>query len=84
MTCNESKKCSSCKYSGTVFSSDICCNYFVINRKMRGCTVEKCDKYEKGSRISLAEELPDYDFWKKECKYDKGKDNGEAVQYKQA
>ena len=51
---------------------------------MRGCTVETCDKYEKGSRISLAEELPDYDFWKKECKYDKGKDNGEAVQYKQA
>lgn len=44
------KKCRTCKYRASRMD-DHNCNYIFITRKMRGCPVENCTKYEMGRRL---------------------------------
>lgn len=46
------KKCKTCKFRASDTAANDC-DYFLITSQRRGCSVEKCDKYEKGPRVGL-------------------------------
>ncbi len=41
---NNRKQCKGCKYYGYVFPDIKGCNYCLVTDKLRGCSVEECDK----------------------------------------
>lgn len=40
------KLCKSCRYSGKLSTTQICCEYILIEKKRRGCPLGWCDKYQ--------------------------------------
>lgn len=53
------KKCKTCKYRGKA-DQFIGCEFILHFGRSRGCSVEECDKYEKGPRQRLPEHYRDY------------------------
>lgn len=54
------KKCSHCRYRCSL-GSGIYCQYILITRHMRGCDIQKCDKYKAGTpyKEEIGEEIDD-------------------------
>ena len=50
-----------CVYRTRLDSRTYFCNYAVIERKARGCSVDKCDKYRKGKRTVIM--TKEFKFW---------------------
>lgn len=53
----KNSKCKTCKFRA-VRTAVNNCDYIVITKRSRGCSVEDCDKYEKGTRKD------DHSHWK--------------------
>ena len=49
-------KCKTCQYRAAE-SAKNGCDYYLITNKMRGCSVEECDRYEPGDKINLKSEM---------------------------
>ena len=45
-------KCKTCRYRAAEQDMNGC-DFFLITGKMRGCSVAKCNRYEKGAKTSL-------------------------------
>lgn len=43
------KRCVGCKHQIKLSSGYVICNYIIDANEPRGCDIEVCDKYEKGS-----------------------------------
>lgn len=44
------RKCTTCKYRSDKMNHNNC-DYILITGKRRGCSADKCVKYEKGKRL---------------------------------
>ena len=52
----KNEKCKTCIYRAAADDPNVC-DHILLTGRMRGCSVEECDRYEKGDRIGFNKAL---------------------------